>query len=61
MVSWLWDFPTLDEGALRALKKSFDSGYRVFSRNYGDAIESGFDPLLHFLVWFERLLLNAPW
>ncbi len=61
MVSWLWDFPTLDEGALRALKKSFDSGYRVFSRNYGDAIEGGFDPLLHFLVWFERLLLNAPW
>ena len=61
MISWLWEFPTLDESALRALKKSFDTGYRLFSRNYGDAIEGAFDPLLYFLIWFERLLLGAPW
>ncbi len=61
MNGWLWQFPTLDEAALRALKKAFDSGYRGFSRNYGDAIEAFFDPLLYFLVWFERLLLAAPW
>ena len=61
MLSWLWEFPTLDESALRALKKSFDTGYRLFSRNYGDAIEGAFDPLLYFLIWFERLLLGAPW
>ena len=61
MNGWLWQFPTLDEAALRALKKAFDSGYRGFSRSYGDAIEAFFDPLLYFLVWFERLLLAAPW
>ena len=60
-MTWLQEFPTLDEAALRALKKSFDSGYRSFSRNYGDAIESFFDPLLYFLIWFERLLLATPW
>ena len=61
MISWLWEFPTLDERALRGLKKSFDTGYRLFSRNYGDAIEGAFDPLLYFLIWFERLLLGSPW
>ncbi len=61
MYGWLQEFPTLDEAALRALKKAFDSGYRSFSRSYGDAIESFFDPLLYFLVWFERLLLSTPW
>ena len=60
-MTWLQEFPTLDEASLRALKKSFDSGYRSFSRSYGDAIEAFFDPLLYFLVWFERLLLAAPW
>ncbi|MEC8171756.1 MAG: proline/glycine betaine ABC transporter permease, partial [Pseudomonadota bacterium] len=28
---------------------------------YGDAIETFFDPLLYFLVWFEKLLLLSPW
>lgn len=61
MFDWLMEFPTLDEGALRALKKSFDAGYRQFSRHYGDLIESFFDPLLYLLVWFERLLIRTPW
>ena len=61
MLDWLREFPTLDEGALRAVKKAFDTGYRAFSREYGDVIESAFDPLLYFLVWFEQLLLSAPW
>ena len=61
MFDWLREFPTLDDGALRAVKKAFDTGYRSFSREYGDAIESAFDPLLYFLVWFEQLLLAAPW
>ena len=61
MIDWIVKFPTLDEGTLRALKKSFDAGYREFSRHYGDPIESFFDPLLYLLVWFERLLLSAPW
>ena len=61
MTDWLLNFPTLDQGPLRALHKAFDTGYRAFSRNYGDAIEGFFDPLLYVLIQFERLLLNAPW
>ena len=49
MIGWLQEFPTLDQASLRILKKAFDSGYRSFSRTYGDAIEGFFDPLLYFL------------
>ena len=38
-----------------------DGAYRDFSREYGDSIEAFFDPLLTFLIWFEKLLLNSPW
>jgi len=59
--SWFSDFPQMDRSDLLAIRKALDNGYREFSRNYGDAIESIFDPLLAFLVWFEKLLINAPW
>ncbi len=59
--SWLTQFPELDRADLIALRKALDGAYRTFSRTYGDAIESFFDPLLHFLVWFEKLLLATPW
>jgi glycine betaine/proline transport system permease protein len=53
--------PMMDPQELRDLKKTIDLGFRDFSRAYGDAIESFFDPLLYFLVWFEKLLVGAPW
>lgn len=59
--SWLTEFPEMERADLVALRKAMDSGYRDFSRAYGDAIETFFDPLLRFLVWFENLLLDAPW
>ncbi|WP_286238796.1 ABC transporter permease [Neptuniibacter halophilus] len=59
--NWLTEFPQLDRSALRDIRKALDSGYRDFSREYGDIIESFFDPLLTFLVWFEKLLLATPW
>jgi len=43
------------------LKKGIDLSFRLFSRKYGDGIEAFFDPLLFFLVWLEKLLLNSPW
>lgn len=55
------DFPELSRGALRDLKKSIDSGFLEFSREYGEALENFFDPLLQFLIWLENLLLNSPW
>ena len=59
--SWLTKFPAMDRADLVALRKAMDGGYREFSRSYGEAIETFFDPLLYFLVWFEKLLLGAPW
>jgi len=51
----------MERVTLMELKKGIDLSFRLFSRKYGDAIESFFDPLLYFLVWLERLLLTTPW
>lgn len=60
-MSWLTEFPQLSRGNLLAIRKTLDEAYREFSRNYGEAIENFFDPLLSFLVWFEDLLIATPW
>jgi len=54
-------FPVMERVSLLEMKKGIDLSFRLFSRKYGDAIEAFFDPLLFFLVWLEKLLLNAPW
>ncbi len=59
--SWATEFPEMDRATLVAIRKALDGAYREFSRSYGDLIESFFDPLLYFLVWFEKLLLNTTW
>jgi glycine betaine/proline transport system permease protein len=59
--SWLSEIPQLDRHQLLDIRKTLDGAYRSFSREYGDNIESFFDPLLTFLIWFEKLLLNSPW
>ena len=59
--SWFTKFPQMDRADLTNIRKSLDSAYRDFSREYGETIESFFDPLLTFLVWFEKLLLATPW
>ncbi|PXF30864.1 ABC transporter permease [Pokkaliibacter plantistimulans] len=61
MANWLADFPHLDSELLRALKKTIDEGFRAFTRAYGDAIESFFDPLHFFLVHAERFMTETPW
>ena len=59
--SWLTEFPSMDRSELIGIRKFLDGAYREFSRSYGEIIESVFDPLLSFLVWFEQLLINSPW
>jgi glycine betaine/proline transport system permease protein len=58
---WSSDFPQIADSTLRAMSKGIDSGYLAFSRAYGASIEAFFEPLLYFLIWFERLLLGSPW
>ena len=60
-MAFLNEFPTMGDQELRDLKKAMDSGFRDFSRTHGEALESFFEPLLFFLVWFEKLLQNSPW
>jgi glycine betaine/proline transport system permease protein len=60
-MDWLTSFPHLDDDLLRALKKAIDDGFRSFTRAYGDAIESFFDPLQFFLIQSERFMTEMPW
>ncbi|MBB4285338.1 ABC transporter permease [Roseospira goensis] len=59
--NWLIDFPAMDDESLRAFNRAIDEAYRAFTRTYGAAIEDAFTPLLRLMVWFEQLLLGAPW
>ncbi|MCV2401318.1 proline/glycine betaine ABC transporter permease [Marinomonas sp. C2222] len=59
--SWLTEFPDMSRRELLSFRQTLDGAYRDFSREYGDTIESLFDPLLSFLIWFEDLLISTPW
>ena len=61
MGDFLTEFPEMGRQDLRDLKKGIDAGFRTFSREYGETLENFFDPLLWFLVKFEKLLLATPW
>ena len=60
-MSFFYEIPEMGRESLRDLKKGIDLNFKEFSRNYGDGIEGFFDPLLMFLVWLEKLLVNSPW
>jgi glycine betaine/proline transport system permease protein len=60
-MEFLTEFPEMGRQDLRDFKKAVDASFKSFSRNYGDALESFFEPLLWFLVWLEKLLTNTPW
>ena len=54
-------FPVMERSALADLRKGIDFVFRDFSRSYGDGIEAFFDPVLFFLVRFEKIMINTPW
>ncbi len=60
-MDWIYNFPDMSRSDLRDFKKSVDFAFTNFSRTYGEAIESFFEPLLMFLVWFEKFFINTPW
>lgn len=60
-MDFLDEFPSLSRTGLREMKKAIDASFRGFSREYGDALEGFFYPLLKFMVWFEKLLISTPW
>ena len=55
------EFPAMGRTGLRDMKKAIDASFKGFSREYGEALEAFFYPLLKFMVWFEKLLIATPW
>ena len=60
-MSFFTEVPEMSRGQLRDFKKGIDDRLREFSAVYGEGIENFFEPLLWFMVWFEKTLLAAPW
>ena len=61
MSNFFTKFPEMPNETYRAMKKGIDKSYKSFAREYGDAIDAFFDPLLQLLVFFEKLLITTPW
>ena len=61
MIDLFTEFPALPRTVLRDFKRAIDTGFKEFSRSYGEAIETFFYPLLKLLVFIEQLLLATPW
>ncbi|MFV0383361.1 ABC transporter permease [Paracoccus sp. (in: a-proteobacteria)] len=57
----LVDFPSLSRGDLRDLRNAVDTGFRDFTRAYGDSLERLFHPIQTLLVFIEDLLIDSPW
>ena len=60
-MEWFFNFPSMERNDLREFKKTVDFTFTDFTRSYGAEIEAFFEPLLIFLVWFEKLFINTPW
>ena len=60
-MDWFFNFPDMSRSDLREFKKTIDFAFTDSSRTYGQGIEEFFEPLLMFLVWFEKLFINTPW
>ena len=60
-MEWFFNFPDMSRSDFREFKKTVDFAFNDFSRSYGAEIEGFFEPLLMFLVWFEKFFINTPW
>ncbi|QFY63061.1 proline/glycine betaine ABC transporter permease (plasmid) [Rhizobium grahamii] len=60
-MDWFYNFPHMNDDALRGLKQSIDENFRAFTRAYGDGIESFFKPLQQFLIAAEKFMTQTPW
>ena len=60
-MDWFYSFPNMNDDTLRNLKKAMDEGFKAFTRQYCDVIESFFQPLQYFLIQAERFMTTTPW
>ena len=57
----LIEFPSLGRGDLRNMRIAIDSGFRDFTRAYGETLEAIFHPIQVLLIFIENLLIDSPW
>jgi glycine betaine/proline transport system permease protein len=60
-MDWLFKFPQIDPDILLSVKRAIDGSLKTLTRNYGQSIENFFYPLQQVLIFFERMISNAPW
>lgn len=60
-MDWLLSFPQLDQHILLNIKRGIDGSLKALTRSFGQAIESFFYPLQQVLIFFENMMVNAPW
>jgi glycine betaine/proline transport system permease protein len=60
-MDWLLKFPQIDPDILLSVKRAIDGSLKTLTRNYGQSIENFFYPLQQVLIFFERVISNAPW
>lgn len=57
----LCEFPSLDNAALRTMRKNIDGGFRDIVRTWSEAIDAATAPLQIFLNTLEKAFTGAPW
>jgi glycine betaine/proline transport system permease protein len=60
-MTWFDKFPSMAPDQLSQLRRTVDTAFRDFTREYGPALETLFEPLRDFLMATERLLTQSPW
>jgi glycine betaine/proline transport system permease protein len=60
-MDWLFKFPQLHPDMLLQVKRAIDGSLKSLTRNHGQSIENFFYPLQRVLIFFEQLMLSAPW
>lgn len=55
------EFPSMGRGDLRSLRIAVDSGFKEFTRAYGETLEGIFQPIKTLLVLIENALISSPW
>jgi glycine betaine/proline transport system permease protein len=60
-MTWFDKFPSMAPDQLSQLRRTVDTVFRDFTREYGPALEALFEPLRDFLMATERLLTQSPW
>lgn len=60
-MDWFDKFPQLSASSLVYFKSKIDNLFFSFSASHGEAIENFFEPLLYFLIFVEKLLVQTPW